>query len=78
MPSQLDALYWSNSLRDLKSRVDLRSQFEVAKVNQTFESLVQVVSMALGGDDTSAEEEAVGSYDELERAVRMMTGIHVE
>jgi hypothetical protein len=61
-PNQLHSIYWSHSLSDLKSLVSVRSQYEIAKTNQQYESLVLVASAIFGGGGNA---NSVDSFDQL-------------
>ena len=54
-PSHLRKILWSNSLTDIEVRTKLKLGFEQAVLVQGYQSLISVVSAALGGKPTQAE-----------------------
>lgn len=49
-PSELDDLFWQYSFADLKKKIGLKAQYEIAKLNQGYENLTLVVGAIFGGE----------------------------
>lgn len=66
MPSKLPTVYWGNTRRDLKTKLQIRIGFETAVLSQHFESFVETVSMALGGKKSKSAPTGQAIQNETE------------
>jgi hypothetical protein len=51
VPSELDDFYWSVSYRDVRTKVKLTLGLEQARATQEYQSMADIISKALGGED---------------------------
>lgn len=72
MPSQLRAIFADFSYYDLKTKIELRTQEKMAEVHQAHETLVIVISQALGGK--TEEEQYAKTPEELEARLSKVFG----
>ena len=72
-PSSLPEAYWSHSIKDLKTLVRLKMEYELAKANQDLENLIYTASKIFGGSEKKTKP--VESIDEaLSTLARMGIG----
>ena len=60
-PSSLPEAYWSHSIRDLKTLVRLKMEYELAKANQDLENLIYTASKIFGGSEQKSKP--VGDHE---------------
>ena len=74
-PSDIDIVYWSHSLDDMRHIVGLKAQFELVKVHQEYENLALIVSKAFGGKAEPPKSKAVETWEELTSKFAALGGL---
>ncbi|WP_152613160.1 hypothetical protein [Inquilinus limosus] len=73
-PSSISEVYWSHSLRDLRTLTKITYGFHAAQVVQQYETFASVVSAALGGKKKKTEAPQYNSVQEAQLALARVLG----
>lgn len=73
VPSRVSEVLWSNTLKDINTKLKLKVGYEQAQVTQFFQTISQVISHAFGGKKkTTAKPPA--TFEEAERQFKALFG----
>ncbi len=73
-PSQLTRKYWQLTFEDLSVATDLKVGQEMARLTQNYESLIKVVSKALGGEEKKQKPTVMQNAEHAKQAFAQLFG----
>lgn len=75
VPSRLDAVFWSNTMLDLRTAIKLKVGFQTVKMTQEYLSLLRAAGAIFGGESGGKQNSKAKVPETEEEAMRLAAAV---